>query len=231
MHPRIFRISFVVARNAAIAVIAVAIIASCNMPEPSASEDQDSDSGPFATRQQSLGGAGESHTYTDTSLDCLEWVGPWTLSSTHMYDLTISRTTMKVNVEGTVPLDLDKNGNVTSGAGKGFGSMEGTSNDCTFYATWQYTAMVTGTCSGITMDLSIEELFGKGGAITGVMKCKDREPVKTYYGYPAMNHDISIELWQKQAGGTKTISWGTGGSGLKSWKVITGLEVVPLVVP
>jgi hypothetical protein len=230
MHPRIFRISFVVARNAAAAAIAVAIIASCNMPKPSASEDQDSESGPFATRQQSLDGAGVSVDLGEP-MDCLE-DGPWYLEAKHSYQMTVADTDMNVNAKGNTPLTVDKNGNVTSGTGSGSGSMEGTSDDCTYSSKWKYSAKVSGTCRNSLMSLKIEELFGSG-AIKGTLKCDDQDPITRYFGWPAMNHTIYITLGGPAHGGTFTKAWGTGGSGSKSWTVSDGtqVELVPLVEP
>lgn len=232
MHPRIFRTSFVVARNAAAAAIAVAIIASCNMPKPSASEDQDSGSGPFATRQQSLEGAGGSEEVL-VPMDCLE-DGPWYLEASHLYHLTVADTDLKVTANGVTPLTVDKNGNVTSGTGSGSGSMEGKSGDCTYLSTWKYSAKASGTCHDSLMSLEIEELFGSG-AIKGTLTCPRRDPMTQYFGFPAMNHPRIVFILGRESikGGDIIIPWGTGGSGFKAWTVsnIAGVPPGPLVVP
>lgn len=233
MHPRIFRTSFVVARNAAAAAIAVAIIASCNMPKPSASEDQDSGSGPFATRQQSLEGAGGSEEVI-VPMDCLE-DGPWYLEASHLYHLTVADTDLEVRANGITPLTVDKNGNVTSGTGSGSGSMTGTCpGGCTYSSTWKFSAKASGTCHDSLMSLEIEELFGSG-AIKGTLTCPDHKPVTRYFGFPAMNHPRRVFILGRQSikGDDNILSWGTGGSGSKTWTVsnVPGVPPGPLVVP
>lgn len=189
-------------------------ISSCNMPKPAAGGQEPTDVRNLATSQQSIQGTSQGK----ADMDCQK-TNPWYLAVNHDFTLSISETSFTISVQGSGTLSVDKTGNVTAGPATGVGTMTSENTDCTFMSIFKYNATVTGTCSRGIMNLSIEELFGEGGAVTGTLKCGDHAPVTQYFGFPAMQHDLNMPLNSKAGGGSKTIPWGIGGTGTKKWYV------------
>ena len=202
-------------------------LSSCNLPRPAAGGQEPTDARTLATSQQSIQGTGQGTAPGKADMDCVK-DGPWFLSVDHHFIQTMGDVTFTITVQGSATLTVDETGKVSGGPATGLGGeMESHAEDCTFMGLVKYTAKISGTCSRGVMNLSLEELLGEGGAVTGTMKCGDREPVTQYFGFPAMQHDLSIPLVSSAGGGLKTIPWGTGGKGSKNW-MIAGSPALPL---
>jgi hypothetical protein len=224
-HLFTFQISI---RAAVILIVVIMSTFSCNMPKPTSGDQNPTDARTLATSQQSIQGEDEGK----ADMDCQK-NGPWYLTVDHSFIQTIGDATFTIKIQGSATLTVDKTGNVTSGGATGIFTMESHAKDCNFMGLEKYNAKITGTCNSGTMDLRIEELFGAGGAVTGTLKCGDQEPITSYFGFPAMQHDLRIPLDSSKGGGSKTISWGTGEEGYKRWFISNtdSLQAEPLVNP
>jgi hypothetical protein len=190
------------------------VLGACNLGAATPQGDDSAGGGAYATSQGSLRGVSGGEEARGLA-DCADLP--------LMFDMTAGGTKVHLEVEGRVQLNVDDDGEVSSSGASGIGLLSGTTKDgCTIIASWDYTATVFGTCEGSLMEVTIQEVFGKGGTISGTITCPKKKPKPWTFPWGVMVHpDSSFQLWLDSKGRLDAppyeIPWGIGGDGFKRW--------------
>lgn len=196
------------------------VLGACNLGAATPQGEDSAGGGSYATSQGALTGAGEGEGFRGLA-DCEEF--PLMLKALEMFDMTVRGTNMHFEIEGRVPLNVDDDGEVSSSGGSGIGILSGSTKEgCTIIASWKYTATVFGTCEGSLMQVTVQEIFGTGGKISGTITCPKKEPKPwTFFWDVMVRPNVEFQLYVDSKGRLNAppyeIPWGIGGDGFRRW--------------